>query len=67
MESDTFKGKLMYNDALEKFDRYDKRVTKTQTYYDIFQKFFLKFIKNRMFDYVNALKQKYINVSRYSK
>ena len=41
MESDTFKGKIMYNDALEKFDRYDKRVTKTQTYYDIFQNFYI--------------------------
>ena len=41
MESDTFKGKLMYNDALEKFDRYDKRVKKTQTYYDNSQKFYI--------------------------
>ena len=56
----------MYNDALEKFDRYDKRVIKPRLYYDNSQKFSL-LNKNRMFDYENASKQKYINVSRYSK
>ena len=55
----------MYNDALEKFNRYDKRVKNPDLLWQ--QSKISLLIKNRMFDYVNASKQKYINVSRYSK
>ena len=55
----------MYNDALEKFNRYDKRVKNPDLLWQ--QSKISLLIKNRMFDYVNTSKQKYINVSRYSK